>query len=333
MTTSQRTPDFVIVPRGPFSLARAANVIASFPPLRHQPKSEDGVVRLGFIADKTFEPVAVSIRTADYLGVLRVTVHGNAEAADVRKQVARIFSLDVDGTTFPEIAARDPKLAPLMKQLEGLRPVSFTSPYECACWAIISQRISTSQAANIVRALVERHGPTIETPDFTMNVFPPPSKLLELDAMPSLPPVKIERLHGVARAALEGKLDAGALRGLGEEEALARLRALPGIGDFWSAGIWLRACGVADRFPDEPISIAALGALHGLGDHPSPAKLAELTARYRPFGMWIAFLLRVAASRGELGEIAGREMAIRRSSERRAGNRAASTRRRARRAA
>lgn len=333
---------FVIVPRGPFSLARAADVIAHFPPLRHQPKTDDGVVRLGFVADRTFEPIAVSIQTADYLGVLRIEVHRAASSMesiaasnpnDVRKQVARIFALDVDGTSYPEIARRDPELAPLMKQLEGLRPVSFTSPYECACWAILSQRISTSQAANVVRALVETHGPKIETSGGPVGIFPPPAKLLELDA--GLPPIKLERLHGVAQAALDGELDAATLRALPEDEAMKRLRALPGIGEFWAAGIWLRACGVTDRFPDEPISIAALGALHGLGDRPSAEAIAELTARYRPFGMWIAFLLRVAINRGvlgddALGDIAGREMAIRRSSERRPARRAASTRRRAR---
>lgn len=325
--------EFVIVPRGPFSLARAANVVETFPPLRHQPKTEDGSVRLGFVADRTFAPLAVTIRTADYLGVLRVTVHGLEESGlgihDVRKQVARIFSLDVDATTFPEIALRDPPLAALMKEFEGLRPVCFTSPYECACWAIISQRISTSQAANIVRKLVEIHGPKVDG----IGIFPPPMKLLEIDEIQSLPPVKVERLHGIARAALDGKLDAAELRGLPEHEALDRLRQLPGIGDFWAAGIWLRACGVADRFPDEPISIAALGALHNLGDHPSSERLASLTSKYQPFGMWIAFLLRVAVGRGALGDIAGREMAIRRSSERRPASRAASTRKRAHRAA
>lgn len=331
------TSEFVIVPRGPFSLARAADVIAHFPPLRHQPKTDDGTVRLGFVADRTFQPIAVTVRTADYLGVLRVTVHGlegsGLDLQDVRRQVARIFSLDVDGASFPGIAHRDPKLAPLLKELEGLRPVCFTSPYECACWAVISQRISTAQAANIVRGLVEAHGPKVDAAGTTVGVFPPPAKLLEIESIQSLPGAKIERLHGIARAALDGQLDAAVLRALPAAEALERLRALPGIGDFWSSGIWLRACGVADRFPDEPISIAALGALHGLGDHPSPAKLAELTAKYQPFGMWIAFLLRVAVGRGLLGDIAGREMAIRRSSERRPVNRAASTRRRGRRAA
>lgn len=305
--------EFVIVPRGPFSLARAAGVIASFPPLRHQPKTDDGSVRLGFVADRTFAPMAVTIRTADYLGVLRVTVHGletsGLELRDVRKQVARIFALDVDATRYPEIALRDPELAPLMKEFEGLRPVSFTSPYECACWGIISQRISTTQAANIVRGLVQAHGPKVDG----IGIFPPPMKLLEIDEIQSLPPVKVERLRAVAQAALDGKLDAATLRALPEEEALRRLRELPGIGDFWASGIWLRACGVADRFPDEPISIAALGALHHLGDHPSASRLAELTARYEPFGMWMALLLRVVVGRGALGDIAGREMAIRRS--------------------
>lgn len=324
-----KRPDFVLVPRGPFSLARSANVVCNFQPLRHQPANDEGTMRLGFIADRTFAPVAVSLRQ-EYGGAVQGVVSEGADVEATRKQVARILGLDIDATTYPDVAKRDPKLAPLMKAFEGLRPVSFTSPYECACWAIVSQRISKVQAANVVRGLVDRHGAQVDCGDMKIGVFPTPQTMLTIEAIPSLPAIKVERLRAVAEAALDGNLDAESLRRLPEAEAMTRLKELPGIGEFWASGIWLRACGIANRFPDEPISIAALGALHDLGDHPTPQKLAELTAKYEPFGMWIAFLLRVAANREETGEalgIRGREMAIRKSRGRPAGRRAAAPKR------
>lgn len=303
--------DFVIVPRGPFSLERAADVVQRFPPLRHQPAAAGGVVRLGFISDVDLRPVAVSVRAESYGGVLHGTVGGTTNIEGARRQVARIFSLDHDASEYPEVARRDPLLASLMQQFAGLRPVSFTSPYECACWANISQRISTTQAAKIVAGLVASHGEEVVLEGSPIRVFPRPERMVEIREVPGLASVKVERLRGIALAALEGKLDAGALCRMPHDAALAALRELPGIGPFWASAILLRACGVADVFPDEPISIAALGALHALGDHPTPAAIAEITDRYRPFGMWIAFLLRVAVARGALGDIAGREMAIR----------------------
>lgn len=305
--------DFVFVPRGPFSLAHAADVMAHFPPFRHQPTSPSGHVRLGFISDQDHCPVAVSLRKEAYGSVLHGTVAGSTNIDRVRKQVGRIFALDRDGTGFAALAKRDPKLAPVLAMFEGLRPVSFTSPYECACWAIISQRIPSELAASIVGQLVAKHGARILLEDAPITVFPSPEKLLTIEGVAGLPKVKMDRLHAVARAALDGRLDADALAKLPEEAALDHLRALPGIGPFWASAIWLRACGKVDHFPNEPISIAALGALHGLGDQPEPEALASIVELYRPYGMWVAFLLRVASARGKLGDIAKRQGAIRRS--------------------
>jgi 3-methyladenine DNA glycosylase/8-oxoguanine DNA glycosylase len=89
------------------------------------------------------------------------------------------------------------------------------------------------------------------------------------------------------------------------------LLELRGIGPFWSQGIYLRGCGIVDAFPDEPLAIAALGHLHGLGDRPPRAELDRLTDFYRPFRMWTCFLLRVAAGRGLIDGVRGREGTIR----------------------
>jgi hypothetical protein len=67
-----------------------------------------------------------------------------------------------------------------------------------------------------------------------------------------------------------------------------------------------------DVFPEEPLALAALCHLHGLGDRPDPASLARVTALYRPYRMWVCFLLRVAAGRGLVPGVSGREGPIRR---------------------
>jgi DNA-3-methyladenine glycosylase II len=315
---ARSVPTFTIEPKGPFSLARSADVICNFPPLRHQQASSESVI-LGFVLDKTYTSVAVGIHQDPTTGTIHGTAHG-AQARDkidvIRNQVARILSLDIDATDYPLIAQRDPKLAKVMSEYEGLRPVCFTSPYEAACWAVISQRIQKTQAAKIVAELVRAHGESVSLPNAQVRtaVFPRPDRLLDVSVIPGLAPVKLPRLHAIAQAALDNKLDADTIRDLGPEEGPRSLRSLPGIGSFWASGIYLRACGVADVFPDEPLSIAALGALHGLGDKPpSSARLVQITNVYRPFRMWVAFLLRVAAARaGTLGNLRGREGGTRR---------------------
>ena len=310
-----KTSDIAITPRGPFSWEAANEVLGTFPPTRHHYRGTSEVVRLAFPLDGDFTPVAAALWEEED-GVIRGEVAGTERFDSVARQVARIYSLDHDGSGYPEVGERDPRVGRLMDALPGLRPVCFTSPYETAAWAIISQRIRKDQAAVINERLIAEHGHPLAVAGEVFNAFPSPEKLLEVESISGLPGWKVDRLHGVARAALAGLLDVDRLRELGEA-APASVLSIPGIGPFWSQGIWLRGCGVVDVFPEEPISIAALGLLHGLGEQPVAADVERLTEAFRPYRMWVCFLLRVAAGRrGLIPQVSQREGDIRRSFKR-----------------
>ena len=300
--------EIAIKPQGPFSWAAANDVGQRFGPVRHN--WQEDAVRMTFLLDSSFAPVGVDLRFED--GCLRGEVAGSDDAGAVERQVARIFSLDADGSSYPAVGSRDPAVGRLMEALPGLRPVCFTSPYEAATWAVISQRISMIQAAAIKARLTAAHGQLLSVGGGPIRCFPTPEQLLEVRSVPGLAAEKVERLHGVARAALAGLLDCDRLRALGDEDGPASVRVIPGIGPFWASGIYLRGCGIQDVFPDEPVALAALGRLHDLGDQPSPAQVAALTEPYSPFRMWVCFLLRVAVGRGLIEGVAGREMGLRR---------------------
>lgn len=302
--------DISITHKGPFSWAAANDVGRRFGPVKHNWRDGD-VVPMTFPLDGTFTPVAVALRWEG--GALRGQVAGSSDLAAVQRQVARIFSLDVDATDYPEVGRRDPAIGRLMEVLPGLRPVCFTSPYETAAWAVISQRISMTQAAAVKDRLMDEHGELLEVAGIEARCFPTPERLAEVASVQGLAAEKVTRLRGVAKAALEGLLDVDRLRALGDEAGPESVRVIPGIGPFWSSGIYLRGCGIQDAFPDEPVSLAALGRLHGVGDRPNLLQIEELTAAYRPFRMWVCFLLRVAVNRGLIPGVAGREMKLRRS--------------------
>jgi DNA-3-methyladenine glycosylase II len=269
--------DFQICPSGPFSFAQSMDVLTHWDPVRRF-AGHDGEVRLSFLLDGELTPAAVTLRERD--GNLHVRTHGTRDAGAVRRQVARIFSLDHDGREYPAIGRRDPAIGRLMASLPGLRPVCFPSPYEAAAWAVLSQRISMTQAARLEDRLIAEHGVSVDG----VPCFPPPDRLKRVRT--GLPAEKITRLHAVAQAAEEGRLDAEKLRTLGDVDGPASLRTIRGIGEFWSQGVYLRACGIRDVFPEEPRARAAAARISG-----SPE-------RWRPFRMWICFLLRVAGARG-----------------------------------
>ena len=300
---------FTITPEGPFSWAAARSGLGSFAPVARHASPGSDTVRMTFPLDGDFAPTAVALTYLD--GTLKGEVVGSTRTEAAARQVARIFALDHDGSGYWDLGRREPKLGRVLVELEGLRQISFTCPYECAAWAVMSQRISKRQAATAQLWLAREHGTALTVAGETVHCFPTPEQLLEVERVPGLSQVKVERLHGVAEAALAGRLDVDRLLGLGPVGAPKSLRTIAGIGDFWSEGIYLRACGVVDVFPNEPISIAALGHLHGLGDRPEPAAIAELTDLYRPYRMWVCYLLRVAAARGIISGLGGRETEIR----------------------
>jgi DNA-3-methyladenine glycosylase II len=180
----------------------------------------------------------------------------------------------------------------------GLRPPLFYSPYEAAAWAVLSARRSSRQMAEVRRRLAEAHGTTFELAGTPTPAFPTPSQLLRVRSFPGLNDLKITRLHGVARAALEGRLDADALQRLGPEEAKAHLQALAGIGPFYAALVVVRATGFADVLAvEEPKLLAAVGDLYRLGHPATPSELAKIAEGWRPRRTWAAVLVRAAQGR------------------------------------
>jgi DNA-3-methyladenine glycosylase II len=217
-----------------------------------------------------------------------------------------MFSLDVDARDYPLVGQRDPAIGRVMRAFPGLRPVIFPSPYEAAVWGVLSQRIAQTQAARLKGALTAAYGDVVNVGTDEVRVLPAPESLLRIKTFAGVPAEKLTRLHGVARAALDGVLDATYLKGLGHEKALIALQEIRGIGPFWAGGIFLRAAGVTEPFPmEEPRTLRALADAHGLHDVPTGDELRKIVERFKPFGMWVSVLLRVAANRGSMGEPRG----------------------------
>src|SRR5207237_4653317 len=113
--------------------------------------------------------------------------------------------------------------------------------------------------------------------------FPDPRTLLRMESFPGVPPVKVERLHAAARAALDGMLDRRRLRTLPEADALEQLRTLPGIGEFFAQGILMRGAGLVDAVTDDDLTPRAIQLLYELRERPDRAAVLDIAGRWRPF--------------------------------------------------
>jgi DNA-3-methyladenine glycosylase II len=291
MTDRLDEATFTIEPQGPFSLEEADN----FGFGQRFETSRDGIMRLAFCVDGYRDQVGVAVRQ-DADGV-HCTVGGPADPDAVKRQVARVLSLDHDGWAFAEVGRRDPVIARLQAAAPGLRPPLFYSPYEAAAWCIISARRPAHRMAEVRRQLSEAYGQTFAVAGETIAALPTPERLLDVDSFPGLSGDQIGRLHGVATAALAGELDVEHIQGQALEEAMVGLQTLPGIGPFYSSLIVVRSAGLADVAVFEPRAMALAARLWDLPDVPTEDEFSAMAERWKPFRTWAVVLVRAAAAR------------------------------------
>ena len=295
-TAPDSTTTFGILPVGPYSLAGSTRFLCGFTPAAGASATlEDGRLVLGFLDEARHVPVTVALRQEAEDGAITGAIAGpvtDEEAGAIVKQVKRVLSLDHDARGLADVAARDPVVARLLEETPGFRPVCFPSPYEAAVWGVLAQRISMPVAAAIKQRLAVATGTVAEAWGRSFHPSPAPERLLALESFPGIAAEKMTRLHAVALAALEGKLDAERLRAMPVPAAVSELRAIRGVGPWTAEHIVMRGCGVIDELPvSEPRVLRGLAEAYGLDATPTEEAARRIADAWRPYRMWVAVLV------------------------------------------
>lgn len=123
--------------------------------------------------------------------------------------------------------------------------------------------------------------------------FPGPDVIAHLKSFKGLFGRKVEYLNALGRAALAGELDTERLRRMPRDESLQALRRLPGIGEFGSQLVRLRALSAVDELPtSERRLLGAVREQYALTHDPDIAELERIAENWRPYRMWVAVCLR-----------------------------------------
>lgn len=104
---------FEIKPTGPYSLSASIRFLEGFAPAAYE-GSEKNALRLAFVSDNGESVAGVKVHSEG--GVVIGEVYGEADPELVRRQVARILSLDIDGSGFAEVGERDPVVGKLQER-------------------------------------------------------------------------------------------------------------------------------------------------------------------------------------------------------------------------
>jgi DNA-3-methyladenine glycosylase II len=146
-------------------------------------------------------------------------------------------------------------------------------------------------AAAIKERIANELGDAIDLGGETHHVFPHPRRVLEIDAIEGLSGEKVDRMKAVARAALEGRLDAERLRAMNELDALADLQRIRGVGPWTASHILYRGAAPMDALPSaEPRVLHGFAEAYGT-EVPSYEAFARLANAWRPCRMWVSVLL------------------------------------------
>jgi AraC family transcriptional regulator of adaptative response / DNA-3-methyladenine glycosylase II len=217
-------------------------------------------------------------------------------------RLRRIFDLDADTPVIAAHLSRDRTLAPIVRCQPGLRTPGGWDAFEIAVRAILGQQISVAAARGLAAKLVALTTRPIALGDPALtHAFPTAQELVasDLGAL-GMPAARRATLLALARAAIAQPDLFEAANTL--EESIARLRSVPGIGEWTAQYIALRGLHHPDAFPASDIGILR-NAEQLFGKALSPAQLLARSEQWRPWRgyaaqhLWSATNLSLAPQR------------------------------------
>lgn len=230
-------------------------------------------------------------------GGLDVSLHPerpleDAQVQALRERIAFFLGADVDLNPFYTLAEQDDAMGFVVRALHGFHQPRFLTPFEAACWAVLTQRQPLAQARRMKRTLSDAHGGMWED----HPAFPEPGDLagLSTEDFHALIPNerKARSLHAVTQA-FQGVQTAD-LAAAPYDGVRDWLLGIPGIGEWSALFILLRGLGRVERLhgnTETPLLQELLRAARPMYGDLSPQQLWAIADRYgEQQGQWGIYL-------------------------------------------
>ena len=239
--------------------------------------------------DKKFyrRSVRIEVNGVSHLGWIAVTQHKSKAVLNVRissslakvlpQLIGRIKQLFDLACQPEEIAA---SLGELALGNAGIRLPGAFDGFELAVRAVLGQQITVRAATTLAGRFASAFGDQIATPFAPIvRTFPSAERIatLKVDDIAKLGIIasRTRTILALAQQMVDGEL--GLNPSADVETTIAKLRAIPGIGDWTAQYIAMRALAWPDAFPS-----ADHGVMKALGQK-NPRKVQEVAAAWRPW--------------------------------------------------
>ncbi len=208
-------------------------------------------------------------------------------AEAVVAEVRRLLFLEADLPGFYRMAKSDGALQGLIAPFYGMRPTLAPTPFEMLVGAITAQQVNLAFAVTIRGRLCRRFGRLVSVEGEPVYAFPTPDALAvtrvrDLRRM-QFSTRKAEYIIGLARRAARGELDFRRLARLPNEQVIAELTAIRGLGRWTAEWFLARALGRGDVCPAGDLAVQkSFAHFYGRGRPLSERAIRRRAAAWGP---------------------------------------------------
>lgn len=225
--------------------------------------------------------------------LLEVELRGDRKADLTRPEIAtqlrHILCTDLDLKPFYRLVKNDELLGPIALRFRGLKLPASPTVFESLVMAVLSQQVNLTFAYSIKKELVETFGETQRVNGELYHAFPSPARFAEQKEEDllrfRLSRAKAGTLVRLGQAFASGAITDQELASLSDDDVVARLTQIKGIGR-WSADIaLLRGLARVDAFPGGDLGVVKYVAqgLLGKAEKATEAEMREFAECWRPY--------------------------------------------------
>lgn len=175
-------------------------------------------------------------------------------------KVESLLNLRLDLKPFYRMAAKDPTLARLTKELRGLKSPTTETVFEALIDSIIEQQISLRVARTFQTRLVNRYGESLEVGGSIYRAFPTATALANADLGDlrglGLSTRKAEYVRDISKAVAKGDVDLEGMRKIkGSSKVIEELTSLRGVGRWTAELVMIRGMARFDVVPADDLGV------------------------------------------------------------------------------
>ncbi|WP_024985415.1 DNA-3-methyladenine glycosylase 2 [Brevibacillus borstelensis] len=217
-----------------------------------------------------------------------------AEAAGLEKHIRHMFSADVDLAPLYALMQADAKLAPLAERFRGLRFVLDDDLFQSMVKTIIGQQINLAFAATLTERLLELAGESVQDAEGTLHYAFPAADRIAVMEPEALRPLqfsqrKAEYIIDLARAVVNGRVDLEGLWKMDEQEIMATLTPLRGIGKWTVECMMMFGMGRPDLLPVADIGLKnGMQLVYQLEARPDEAEMRRIGESWAPWRSYVS---------------------------------------------